>query len=152
MKKKESPLTKVAVKPLPKAAPGAKTVLPAGSKTPAGQPMTKSGGEMKALLAMGKEKGYLTYKDVNDILPDEVVSSEQIDDVLTMLGESGIEILDEAKEEGKGPEKIVISPDQRGEEEEKEEEDKEEEKKEKEESHGSDDPVRMYLHEMGRTP
>jgi RNA polymerase primary sigma factor len=108
------------------------------------------------LLAMGKEKGYLTYKDVNDVLPDEVVSSEQIDDVLTMLGESGIEVVDETKEgdaAAKNAEKILISPEMQeeagGEEEEKE---KKEEEREREESHGSDDPVRMYLHEMGRTP
>src|SRR3954467_10647663 len=129
MKKKESP-----VKTAPasaKATAGMPAVGAAkgggSAKATAEKPVTKGTGEMKQLLAMGKEKGYLTYKDVNDILPDEVVSSEQIDDVLTMLGESGIEIVDEAKDEGKVAEKIVISPDLRG-----EEEGESEEKEEKE--------------------
>jgi RNA polymerase primary sigma factor len=129
------------------------------SKTAAPAPGIKAGGakseEMKQLLAMGREKGFLTYKDVNDLLPDEIVSSEQIDDVLTMLGESGIEIVDEDKEGERAgaAEKIVIGSELRGEEEAAAPEAEEkEEKEEKEEATGSDDPVRMYLHEMGRTP
>lgn len=51
-------------------------------------------GNMKKLMAKGRAKGFLTYQDVNDALPDEVVSSEQIDDVLSLLGEEGIEVLD----------------------------------------------------------
>jgi len=111
----------------------------------------KGATHVSKLVALGKEKGYLTYKDVNEVLPDEVVSSEQIDDVLTILGDSGIEVVDDQKDaEGKeSTGKIVVSPDLRAEEEAEAKE--EEEPAEREEAHGSDDPVRMYLHEMGRT-
>ncbi len=47
------------------------------------------------ILEVGKEKGYITYKQVNDILPEEVVSSEEIDDILLMLGENDIKIVDQ---------------------------------------------------------
>src|SRR6185503_6001648 len=54
-------------------------------------------GNMKRLMDKGRAKGFLTYQEVNEILPDEVVSSEQIDDVLSMLGEEGIEIVDKGR-------------------------------------------------------
>ena len=50
--------------------------------------------EVKHLIDLGKEKGFLTYDEVNDILPPDVVSSEQIDDVMSMFGELDIEIVD----------------------------------------------------------
>ena len=43
--------------------------------------------EVKKLIDLGKEKGYLTYDDVNDMLPAEVVSPDQIDDVMSIFGE-----------------------------------------------------------------
>ena len=42
--------------------------------------------EGKKLIDLGKEKGYLTYDDVNDMLPAEVVSPDQIDDVMSIFG------------------------------------------------------------------
>ena len=45
---------------------------------------TKAKEHVTKILEVGKEKGYITYKQVNDILPDEVVSSEEIDDILLM--------------------------------------------------------------------
>ncbi len=127
-------------------------------KTPGTTKTAPAGGgnktdEMKQLLAMGKERGFLTYKEVNDILPEDIVSSDQIDDVLNMLGESGIEIVDEEKDSpaGSSTEKIVLSPEMRGDDE-SEDEKEEKEQREKPETGGGDDPVRMYLHEMGRTP
>ena len=50
--------------------------------------------EVKKLIDLGKEKGYLTYDDVNDMLPAEVVSPDQIDDVMTIFGEMEIEVVD----------------------------------------------------------
>ena len=50
--------------------------------------------EVKKLIEMGKEKGYLTYDEVNDILPSDVVSSEQLDDVMSMFGEMDIDVVD----------------------------------------------------------
>ena len=45
--------------------------------------------EVQQLIDLGKEKGFLTYEEVNDILPADMVSSEQIEDVMTMFGEIG---------------------------------------------------------------
>ena len=50
--------------------------------------------EVQQLIDLGKEKGYLTYDEVNDILPPDMVSSEQIDDVMSMFGEMDIEVVD----------------------------------------------------------
>ena len=50
------------------------------------------------LISMGKQKGYVTYDEVNDAMPDEIVSSDQIDDWLSTLGDEGIEVVD-----GQGP-------------------------------------------------
>ncbi|MDH4008883.1 MAG: RNA polymerase sigma factor region1.1 domain-containing protein, partial [Desulfuromonadales bacterium] len=47
--------------------------------------------EVQQLIDLGKEKGFLTYEEVNDILPADMVSSEQIEDVMTMFGEMDIE-------------------------------------------------------------
>jgi len=50
--------------------------------------------EVKKLIDLGKEKGYLTYDDVNNMLPAEVVSPDQIDDVMSIFGEMDIEVVD----------------------------------------------------------
>ena len=51
-------------------------------------------GEVKKLISIGKEKGYLTYDELNSTLPAEVVSSEQFGSIMTMFGEMDIEIVD----------------------------------------------------------
>jgi RNA polymerase primary sigma factor len=51
---------------------------------------------VKALIAVGKERGYLLYDEVNDSLPAEVHSSEEIDDLLTTFERNGIEIYEDA--------------------------------------------------------
>src|SRR5204863_4580398 len=61
------------------------------------------------LITMGKAKGYLTYDEVNDHLPDEIVSSDQIDDWLSSLGDEGIEIVD-AGAQVKVPTTVVVPP------------------------------------------
>jgi RNA polymerase primary sigma factor len=50
--------------------------------------------EMQQLIDLGKEKGYLTYEDVNDLLPADMVSSDQIDDVMSMFGDMDIEVVE----------------------------------------------------------
>jgi RNA polymerase primary sigma factor len=155
-------------------------VAEAGEEAPeaaAGAAKTEGGNSegMKRLMAKGRSKGFLTYQDVNDALPDEVVSSEQIDDVLSMLGEEGIEVLDKGRSvdddsagDAGAAAKVRIGADGREEEEgdaparaegsaaaDEEEEEAAAVAKaraEAREEGGSDDPVRMYLHEMGRTP
>src|SRR5258707_11639603 len=60
---------------------------------------------LKALLEQGKEKGYLTYSQVNDVLPDDAVNPEKLDQLLMVLEEQGIELIDEseAEERESGP-------------------------------------------------
>ena len=60
--------------------------------------MAKNGEmeKVKQLINMGKEKGYLTYDEVNDLLPPDIVSSDQIDDLMMMFGEMDIEVVDVA--------------------------------------------------------
>jgi RNA polymerase primary sigma factor len=53
--------------------------------------------EIKKLLDMGVQRGYLTYVEVNELLPPDILSSEQIDDVMHLLSESEIEVIDAAK-------------------------------------------------------
>ena len=96
--------------------------------------------EVKALMERGREKGFLTYDEVNDALPSDI-ASDQIDDVMSMFGEHDIEVVDDASKM-KLPEKPP-EPDK---------DDKEEKKDEEEEDAGygkSNDPVRMYLRKMG---
>ena len=50
--------------------------------------------EINQLISLGKEKGYLTYEEVNDVLPSDVVAPEQIDDLMHLFGENEIDIVD----------------------------------------------------------
>ena len=57
--------------------------------------------DIDTLIEVGKEKGYLTYGDVNDMLPDEMGSSpEDLDDLITTIGTQGIDLLDGPKFHG----------------------------------------------------
>ena len=53
---------------------------------------------IKQLIDTGKEKGYLTYEEVNEVLPRDIVASEQIDDIMIMFGEMDIAIVDNEKD------------------------------------------------------
>jgi RNA polymerase primary sigma factor len=55
--------------------------------------------EFKKLISLGEEKGFLTYDDVNDLLPSDVISSDQIDDIIMLFGEKNIDIIDTEKGE-----------------------------------------------------
>ena len=48
--------------------------------------------QLKLLIAKGKEQGYLTYREVNDHLPDTIVDPEQIEDIVNMINDMGIEV------------------------------------------------------------
>jgi RNA polymerase primary sigma factor len=101
--------------------------------------------QVNKLITLGKEKGYLLYDEVNDLLPSDVHSAEDLDDLLSMFDSAGIEVLESPK--SKSGDKL----------------DKDEAKPE-EASEDSDldltpgaldktnDPVRMYLREMGTVP
>ena len=95
--------------------------------------------DIDSLIEAGKEKGYLTYGDVNDMMPEDMNSAEDMDDLLTTIGSQGIDLLDGPKfggdkdfeaEEGEDVE-LDLTPGTL------------------EKTH---DPVRMYLREMGTVP
>jgi RNA polymerase primary sigma factor len=98
--------------------------------------------EVQHLISLGKEKGYLTYDELNDVLPPGLTSSEQIDSILSLFGDMDIEILDQEREEEYPQAEEPI-------------EDLEEMEEEAEEegepglAGKTDDPVRLYLREMG---
>ena len=95
--------------------------------------------KVKALIHMGKKKGFLTYDEVNNLLPPDIVSSDQIDDLMMMFGEMEIEVVDAAH-------KVKVSKQR----EEVEALHPEEELDLEAEALGkSIDPVYMYLREMG---
>src|SRR5947209_19657936 len=97
---------------------------------------------LKALLLSGKEKGYLTYSQVNDYLPDDAVNPEKLDQLLLILEEHGIELIDEseAEEREAGPVTTTREDEARGE--------LDLSFIEGEDSRRIDDPVRMYLTQM----
>jgi RNA polymerase primary sigma factor len=96
--------------------------------------------EFKKLITLGEEKGFLTYDDVNDLLPSDVISSDQIDDIIMLFGEKNIDIIDtdkgekllvkkssDERTEGKSDDLLALLP-----------------------ALGkTGDPVKMYLREMG---
>ncbi len=121
-----------------------------------------------ALMAKGRKKGYLTYEEVNDAVPDDVAGAGRLEKLLGSLDEMGISVIDEAdvaarQQEGKGDEAfeedIVPIEDEEPIEEESvaEEGHEDEEAVEKEIIQGEfsrriDDPIRMYLTQMGQIP
>jgi RNA polymerase primary sigma factor len=106
--------------------------------------MEKLDDGLKALLEQGKEKGYLTYGQVNDHLPDDDANPEKIDQLLMLLEAEGIELIDEAdvdEREQRGAadvEEGAIDLDLSF--------------MDEEDSRRIDDPVRMYLTQMGNIP
>ena len=99
---------------------------------------------VKKLIARGKERGYVTYDELNGALPSEQVSSETIEDTMAMLNDLGINVVE--NEESEDGEAAAPKPVAKADEEEEEESGGNVD----EESLGrTDDPVRMYLREMG---
>src|SRR4051812_33529004 len=108
--------------------------------------MEKIDDSLKALIESGKEKGFLTYDQVNDHLPDDDTNPEKIDQILMMLEDQGIELIEESEAEerensaGGGS----LEDDVRAE--------LDLFVLDEEESRRIDDPVRMYLTQMGEIP
>ncbi len=100
---------------------------------------------VKKMIADARERGYITYDQLNAVLPPEQVSSDQIEDVMSMLSEMGIQVTEEeeseeAEDENKGGTEVATVAGSRevtlgG--------------AEAEKLDRTDDPVRMYLREMG---
>ena len=87
----------------------------------------KKGEVEKLLIEKGKEKGYLTYQEVNEIIPEDVISPEEIDNLLTKLDEMDINIVDTPKEEKVADLHLTAVTDI-----------------------AIDDPIRLYLRSMGQ--
>src|SRR6056300_1244531 len=98
--------------------------------------------EVQQLIDLGKEKGYLTYDEVNDILPADMVSSEQLDDVMSMFGEMDIEVVD--------AEQKCTSNKQQSQGSSSSDDSEEEAEFDADVMGRTSDPVRMYLREMGQ--
>ncbi|MCX8954344.1 MULTISPECIES: RNA polymerase sigma factor RpoD [unclassified Ruegeria] len=102
-----------------------------------------SQANVKKMIAEAREKGYITYDQLNQVLPPDQVSSEQIEDVMSMLSEMGINIIEDEEaeeEENKGSTELTTTESNRevalaG--------------AATEKLDRTDDPVRMYLREMG---
>src|SRR5882672_11731709 len=101
---------------------------------------------LKNLIVLGKERGYLTYAEINDHLPDDMLDAEQIENIISMINDMGIQVYDEAPD----TEALLMSdstptaPD----------EDAVEEAEAAVSTLDSEfgrttDPVRMYMREMG---
>ena len=97
--------------------------------------------EINQLISHGKEKGYLTYEEVNDVLPSDVVTPEQIDDLMAIFSENEIDIVDTTV---KGEKIAAANKDER-----EKDGGAEETPASKSDSVSIDDPVRLYLREMG---
>jgi RNA polymerase primary sigma factor len=109
---------------------------------------------VRQLIAIGKERGYLLYDEVNDSLPAEVHSSEEIDDLLTTFERNGIEIYED-QASAKAARAVEVSV-EGGDHEGVAKEDLHEGETDLDLTPGSlektNDPVRMYLREMGTVP
>ncbi|HEX4646774.1 MAG TPA: sigma-70 family RNA polymerase sigma factor, partial [Verrucomicrobiae bacterium] len=121
----------------PNAASPGGSALEETLKLDAGSIRTKSGVDLtekvKELLLIAKEQGHLTYDDINDALPDNIVTPEDLDQIYVKLGNLDVEIVDQAEvDRVKQPEA--------------------EEEEEKGRLDILDDPVRMYLRQMGKVP
>jgi RNA polymerase primary sigma factor len=100
---------------------------------------------LKALLESGKEKGYLTYSQVNEYLPDDAVNPEKLDQLLMVLEDQGIELIDEseAEEREAGPANAAETDGRT---------DLDLSFMDDDGDRRIDDPVRMYLTQMGEIP
>jgi RNA polymerase primary sigma factor len=106
--------------------------------------------EVKDLLALGRDKGFLTYDEVNDALPSDIVSSDQIDDVMSMFGDNDIAIVDEASKVQLNESTKPAEPELAAANKVVEETEAPAEREEEDDSlTKSNDPVRMYLRKMG---
>ena len=97
---------------------------------------------VKKMIAEARERGYITYDQLNNVLPPDQVSSEQIEDVMSMLSEMGINIIEDEdveEEEGRVTDLVAVNQTK----------DVAVSGAETEKLDRTDDPVRMYLREMG---
>ncbi len=102
---------------------------------------------LKSLITLGKERGYLTYAEINDHLPDDIVDAEQIESIITTFSDMGIQVYDHAP----APEEILLAEQSAApvDADEAEEEAEQALNSVDSEFGRTTDPVRMYMREMG---
>ncbi len=106
--------------------------------------------EVKQLITLGKEKGFLTFDEINDALPEDAATSDFLDEIITLLSQLKIDVIDNKSKKGNiFPTNVVID----------DEDDEDglssidgEYQDDSEEVFSTDDPVRLYLKEMGNIP
>src|SRR5579859_132110 len=121
---------------------------PARAKRVSDDAAEKLSPEVKNLIEEGKKRGFVTYDELNKVLPDDMVSPDKLDTILQMMDDLGIEMVETAAEGGEKGE-AGFEPDD---EEREFEEPQEVESKRAGVSEKIDDPVRMYLTQMGEIP
>ena len=99
---------------------------------------------VRELVILGKEKGYLLYDEVNDVLPDNINSSKDLDSIFYLFGDAGIEVVD-SEQQLEAVKRKIRSKSAEGDEDQEPESIAERLEK-------TNDPVRMYLREMGTVP
>jgi len=102
------------------------------------------------LLEKGRAQGFVTYDELNSALPPDVLTGDQIDDVMEIFGENAIEVVDAFQKAPLSGQNKLIGETEEG----QEEESQEEEEEEVDYASGikANDPVRLYLKEMGSIP
>ncbi|MFT9374922.1 RNA polymerase sigma factor region1.1 domain-containing protein, partial [Komagataeibacter saccharivorans] len=109
-------------------------------------------GAVKKLIARGKERGYITFDELNAVLPQDQMSSEQIEDVMAALSEMGMQVVeneDNDSDENEAAAPAETKSDDTADEEESESGETAAGNVDTESLGRTDDPVRMYLREMG---
>lgn len=100
--------------------------------------------DLKRLISVGKEKGFLTYDELNQVLPEELVSPEKLDDMMMIFDEMDIEIVDSEQQVQVVRERTAAASEEMGDEED------DEAAFDDEPVSRVTDPVKMYLREMGQ--
>lgn len=97
------------------------------------------------LVQRGKEQGYLTYAEVNDHLPEDIVDSDQIEDIIQMINDMGIQVMEEAPD----ADDLLLAETNNNTDEDAEEAAAQVLSSVESEIGRTTDPVRMYMREMG---
>lgn len=101
--------------------------------------------QLKLLVQRGKEQGYLTYAEVNDHLPEDIVDSDQIEDIIQMINDMGIQVMEEAPD----ADDLLLAENSNSTDEDAEEAAAQVLSSVESEIGRTTDPVRMYMREMG---
>ncbi|RYE50359.1 MAG: RNA polymerase sigma factor RpoD, partial [Rhizobiaceae bacterium] len=95
--------TKAATQTKPKETEKPDAEKPAGAEAPDSPLLDLSDAAVKKLIKTAKKRGYVTYEELNAVLPSEEVTSEQIEDIMAMFSDMGINVVDEDEVEEAEP-------------------------------------------------